>query len=52
MYVRKEAKELCYGKIGPFKRYIGIPKGILDKYADRFIYVHEDYKIHEGVHLI
>jgi 7,8-dihydropterin-6-yl-methyl-4-(beta-D-ribofuranosyl)aminobenzene 5'-phosphate synthase len=52
VYVRKEAKELCYAKIGPFKRYIGIPKGILDKYADRFIYVHEDYKIDEGVWLI
>ncbi|BAQ14064.1 metallo-beta-lactamase [Clostridium botulinum B2 128] len=52
VYVRKEAKELCYGKIGPFKRYIGIPKDILNKYADRFIYVHEDYKINEGVWLI
>ncbi len=52
MYVRKEAKELCYGKMGPFKRYIGIPKDILNKYADRFIYVHEDYKINEGVWLI
>ncbi|EPY2306296.1 MBL fold metallo-hydrolase [Clostridium sporogenes] len=52
VYIRKEAKELCYGKIGPFKRYIGIPKDILDKYKDRFIYVYEDYKIDEGVHLI
>ncbi|KEI98337.1 MBL fold metallo-hydrolase [Clostridium botulinum] len=52
VYVRKEAKELCYGKIGPFKRYIGIPKDILNKYADRFIYVHEDYIINEGVWLI
>lgn len=52
VYVRKEAKELCYGKIGPFKRYIGIPKGILDEYVDRFVYVQEDYKIDEGVYLI
>ncbi|MGO5064614.1 MBL fold metallo-hydrolase [Clostridium sporogenes] len=52
VYIREEAKELCYGKIGPFKRYIGIPKGILNKYEDRFIYVDKDYKIDEGVWLI
>ncbi|EJP6472297.1 MBL fold metallo-hydrolase [Clostridium sp. L74] len=52
VYIREEAKELCYGKIGPFKRYIGIPKGILNRYEDRFIYVDKDYKIDEGVWLI
>lgn len=52
VYIRKEAKELCYIKVGPFKRYIGIPKGILDKYPKRFIYVDEDYKIDEGVWII
>lgn len=52
VYIREEAKELCYGKIGPFKRYIGIPKGILNKYEGRFIYVDKDYKIDEGVWLI
>lgn len=52
VYIREEAKELCYTKIGVIKHYIGIPKGILDKYADRFIYVHNDYKIDEGVWII
>lgn len=52
VYIRKEAKELCYSKLGPFKRYVGIPKEILDKYSDRFIYIDKDYKIDEGVWLI
>ncbi len=52
VYIREEAKELCYGKIGPFKRYIGIPKDILKKYESRFIYVDKDYKIDEGVWLV
>ena len=52
VYIREEAKELCYAKIGPIKRYIGIPKGTLERYTNRFIYVHNDYKIDEGVWLI
>ncbi|GAA0732850.1 MBL fold metallo-hydrolase [Clostridium oceanicum] len=52
VYIRKEAKELCYSKLGPLKRYVGIPKGILNKYSDRFIYIDKDYKIDEGVWLI
>lgn len=50
--LERKPRNYVNGKIGPFKRYVGIPEDILDKYKDRFIYVHEDYKIHEGVHLI
>lgn len=52
VYVRKEAFEKCYIKAGPVKRYIGIPEGILDANADRFVYVGEDCQIDEGVWLI
>ena len=52
VYVRNEVKNKCYIKIGPIKKYIGIPEGILDKYSNRFIYIDEDYKIDEGVLLI
>lgn len=52
VYVRNEVKNKCYIKIGPIKKYIGIPEGILDKYSNRFIYIDEDYKIDEGVWLI
>ncbi|MGG7163283.1 MBL fold metallo-hydrolase [Clostridium ihumii] len=52
VYVRNEVKDKCYIKIGPIKKYIGIPKGILDKYSDRFMYINEDYKIDDGVWLI
>ncbi|WP_040328884.1 MBL fold metallo-hydrolase [Clostridium ihumii] len=52
VYVRNEVKNKCYIKIGPIKKYIGIPEGILDKYSNRFIYIDEDYKIDDGVWLI
>lgn len=52
VYIREEAKELCYIKMGLVKKYVGIPRGILDEYIDRFVYVQKDYKIDEGVWLI
>ncbi|PKM72654.1 MAG: MBL fold hydrolase [Firmicutes bacterium HGW-Firmicutes-16] len=52
VYLREGSRELCYVKIGPYKRYVGIPRGILDKYADRIIYVSKDKEISEGVWLI
>ena len=52
IFLRAEARERCYLKIGPYKRYVGIPKGILEKYADRFVYVSENTKLADDVWLI
>jgi len=52
VYLQSAAKELCYAKTGFIKAYIGIPKGILDTYRDRFVFVDGDYQIEEGVWLI
>ena len=34
-FVSPNARENCYGGIGPFSRYIGMPKGVLSSYRDR-----------------
>jgi len=52
VYLQNAAKELCYVKIGPIRHYVGIPKGLLDKRSDRFIFVDGDRQIDEGVWLI
>lgn len=52
VYLREGSKERYYMKLGPFRECIGIPKGMLDKYAERFIYVPKDMEISNGVWLI
>lgn len=52
LYLREAAKEPCYGKVGPFRKYVGIPEGMLEKYQERLIYLKEDYQLDEGVWLI
>ena len=52
LYLRAEARESCYLKIGPYKRYVGIPKGILKKYGDRFVFVTGNAELDDGVWLI
>lgn len=51
-YLRKGAAENCYGKKWIFSKYIGIQRGVLEKYADRIKYVEGDYELMEGVYLI
>ena len=51
-YLRDKCAENCYAKKWIFKKYIGVPKGILNKYKDRIIYASGDYKIAEGISLI
>ena len=51
-YLQKSAEENCYAKKFIFHKYIGIPKGILEKYRDRIQFVTEYYQLCEGVHLI
>ena len=51
-YLRDGCGENCYGKKWIFSKYIGIKKGILEKYRDRIVYAKGDYEICEGVRLI
>lgn len=52
VYLQEEAKEDCYAKILWYKRYIGIPKDILSRYPNRFVYVNKNTEIAAGVWLI
>ncbi len=51
-YLQECCGEDCYKKILFFPKYIGLPKGVLKKYADRVERVSEDREISEGIHLI
>lgn len=51
-YLRDGCGENCYAKKWIFRKYIGLPKGILNEYKDRIVYASGDYTIAEGVHLI
>ena len=55
LYIREGALENCYhrhNRIFHRYRYIGIKKGMLDKYNDRIVYAGGDYSLCEGVALI
>ncbi|MGN0710887.1 MAG: MBL fold metallo-hydrolase [Anaerovoracaceae bacterium] len=51
-YIREAVSDNVYEKRFLYRHYIGIPKGILEKYSDRFIKVSGDYTIADGVMLI
>ena len=51
-YLRDRCRENCYKKKWILKRYIGLPKGILEEYKDRIVLTSGDYTITEGVSLI
>lgn len=52
VYLQESAKEAYYNMGGDKKKYIGIPHGILDTYADRFVYVREKTELDKGVWLL
>ncbi len=52
LYVRDAVKENAYKIDGESYKYIGICKGILDKYENRICYASGDYQISDGVYLI
>ena len=52
VYLQNTCRENCYFKKWIFRKYIGIPKGILEAYKDRIVLVPGDYEISEGVSLI
>ena len=51
-YIREGAKDNCYAKKFIFRKYIGLPKGIITDYRDRIEFVTGDYKLCDGVYLI
>lgn len=51
-YIRSACKENCYSQKTYYKKYIGLPKGILKKYKDRIVYASGDYTIAEGITLV
>ncbi|MDD6038050.1 MAG: MBL fold metallo-hydrolase [bacterium] len=51
-YVRESCAENCYHVRKLFPEYIGIPRRITKKYADRIVYAAGDYELSEGVRLI
>ena len=52
LYIRGDTADDCYAKKFIFKKYIGIPRKMPDKYPDRIKRVSGDCKITEGVWLI
>lgn len=53
VYLQKTAKIKQYFKIvGPLKKYIGIPDGLLDRYESRFEYISGYEEIREGVYVL
>lgn len=48
-YLRKGTKENCYFKKFIFKKYIGVPRGILKDFDSRIKYITGDYKLLDGV---
>lgn len=52
LYLRDACGENCYKKILFLKKYIGLPRGVLEEYKDRIVYASGDYEIAEGISLI
>lgn len=51
-YIREGGGENCYFRWFVFSKYIGIAKGMLEKWHDRIRYVKGDYQLDEGIWLI
>lgn len=51
-YLRAGSGENCYGRVLFFNKYVGIKRGILDRYRDRIVFAEGDYEIAEGIRLI
>lgn len=53
VYLQKASKNKQYYKIaGPIKKYIGIPKGILEEYSNRFEYIDGAKRIDDGIYIV
>lgn len=51
-YLRESAAENCYHKLLIRGKYIGIKRGVLESFGERFEYVSGDYKLFDGIWLI
>ncbi len=51
-YLREGSEENCYGKRWIFHKYIGIRRGLLQKYGDRFRYTGDREELLPGVHVL
>jgi len=51
-YIRSACRENCYSQKTYFKKYIGLPKGILKKYKNRIVYASGDCTIAAGITLV
>lgn len=52
LFLRDACRENCYKKEESRWKYIGIRKGLLEKYSDRLFFVSGDYEIEKGIWLI
>lgn len=52
LYLRESCRENCYRIKEGHMKYIGIQKGLLEKYRDRLVYTGEDRMLCPGVSLI
>ena len=51
-YLRSGAGENCYTKVWLFRKYIGIPRHILERFQDRIVFAEGDFELCPGVKLI
>lgn len=51
-FISSAAAENCYAKKLIFRKYIGMPKGILEKFAGRFEFVGETTELSDGVFIV
>ena len=51
-YLREGSRENCYMKKWIFRKYIGLPKGILEEYKERIVYAGGNYTLCPGATLI
>ncbi len=52
VYIKEEAKEEYYYKLFFLKKYIGTNQEVLQKFADRFIFVKQDLEIDEHIQIL
>lgn len=52
LYVREGTAEDCYHQLWFFRKYIGIRRGFLERYADRIRYISGNYALADRVWLI
>lgn len=51
-YIQKSCGENCYKKVWLVKKYIGLPKGLLNNYSHRLEKVEGVYKVDEGIYVV